>query len=70
VRIGEDGKESTLSTPSASSPRLWMKMKAADLARSFGGEIGGMIMGGFLSVAILCIDEDQPGMFIIASGIH
>jgi hypothetical protein len=53
------GKESTLSTPSASSPGPWMKMKAADWARSFGGEIGGMIMGGFLSVAIPCDDEDQ-----------
>jgi hypothetical protein len=53
VGIGEDGKgKHTLNS-------FGLLTEAADLARSFGGEIGGMIMGGFLSVAILCNDEDQ-----------
>lgn len=42
-----------LSMPSASSPRPWMKIKAADLAMSAGGSEGGIIMGGILSGAIV-----------------
>jgi hypothetical protein len=49
VMAQEDGKEGTPLTPSASSPRPWMKINAADLAMSLGGEMGGMIMEGFLS---------------------
>jgi hypothetical protein len=52
-------EESLLCIPLASSPRLWMKMNAADLVRSFGGDMGRMVMGGFLSGAIPCNDEDQ-----------
>jgi hypothetical protein len=46
------GGYGTLSTPSASSPRPWIKMRAAYLEISDGGEIGGMIMGGFLEGAM------------------
>lgn len=42
-----------LSTPSASSPRPWTKMKAADLEGSEGGEDGCMMIGGLRSVDIL-----------------
>ena len=51
----------TLSTPSASSPRPWMKMKAADLEISEGEEMDGMIMGGFLEGAILVFQYGSGG---------
>ena len=50
----------TLSSPSASSPRPWMKMKAADLETSLGGVVGGSTIGGFLSGAMLgCMGDVQ-----------
>ena len=41
------------STPSASSPKPWTKMKAADLVTSLGAAVGGRIIGGLRSGAIL-----------------
>jgi hypothetical protein len=52
----------TLSTPSASSPRPWMKMKVADLEISVGAEIGGMIMGGFLEGAMIFLCYIQTAL--------
>lgn len=42
-----------LSTPAASSPRPWMKMKDAELEISEAGLEAGTMVGGFLSAGIV-----------------
>jgi hypothetical protein len=47
------GNPNRLSTPAASSPRRWMKMKAAALEMSLGDLEAGTIVGGVRSVDIV-----------------
>jgi hypothetical protein len=52
-RDDEEGEMGRLSTPAASSPSPWTKMKAAALEMSWGGLEAGTIVGGILSVDIV-----------------